>query len=157
MALGPRRLMPRTCDGTVRLGGGTARAAPDDGRVRARRSRMSEASAPGGYFAWRWAKSRIAIAMGERRQARLRGTAGGNPCTTDGWRGQTRIAANDALACGLHRGGVELQESDMTAMTNPNIDFYSGIIYKALGTRIARPRQIYTGATTRDYVGIETR
>lgn len=64
----------------------------------------------------------------------------------------------------------------------PNVDFYSGIIYKALGiptdmftvmfvlgrlpgwlaqwkemredpnVRIARPRQIYTGATERDYV-----
>ena len=66
----------------------------------------------------------------------------------------------------------------------PNVDFYSGIIYKALGipsemftvmfaiartagwvshwleqqndpeNRIGRPRQIYTGAPTRDYVGI---
>jgi citrate synthase len=66
----------------------------------------------------------------------------------------------------------------------PNVDFYSGIIYKALGvpvnmftvmfalgrlpgwiaqwlemrkdpdTRIARPRQIYTGATERAYVPI---
>ena len=63
----------------------------------------------------------------------------------------------------------------------PNVDFYSGIIYQALGipsdmftvmftlgrlpgwiaqwkemhddssTRISRPRQIYTGATARDY------
>jgi citrate synthase len=69
----------------------------------------------------------------------------------------------------------------------PNVDFYSGIIYKALGipvnmftvmfamgrtpgwiaqwlemrkdpdTRIARPRQIYTGATRRAYVPIEQR
>jgi len=69
----------------------------------------------------------------------------------------------------------------------PNVDFYSGIIYKALGipvnmftvmftlgrlpgwiahwiemrndpaTRIARPRQIYTGATTRRYVPIDAR
>jgi len=69
----------------------------------------------------------------------------------------------------------------------PNVDFYSGIIYKALGipvemftvmfaiartagwvshwleqqndpdARIGRPRQIYTGAAQRDYVGIETR
>jgi citrate synthase len=69
----------------------------------------------------------------------------------------------------------------------PNVDFYSGIIYKALGipvnmftvmfaigrmpgwiaqwmesrtdpdTRIARPRQIYTGAVARPYVGIERR
>ncbi len=69
----------------------------------------------------------------------------------------------------------------------PNVDFYSGIIYKALGipvdmftvmfaiartagwvshwleqqndpeNRIGRPRQIYTGAVSRDYVGIDTR
>jgi citrate synthase len=69
----------------------------------------------------------------------------------------------------------------------PNVDFYSGIIYKALGipinmytvmfaigrmpgwiaqwlemrhdpdTRIARPRQIYTGATRRPYVAIDQR
>jgi citrate synthase len=69
----------------------------------------------------------------------------------------------------------------------PNVDFYSGIIYKAMGiptnmftvmfaigrmpgwiaqwlemrhdpdTRIARPRQIYTGATKRDYAPIDAR
>ncbi len=69
----------------------------------------------------------------------------------------------------------------------PNVDFYSGIIYKALGipvqmftvmfaiartvgwtsqwleqyetpdTRIGRPRQVYGGAKTRDYVGIDKR
>lgn len=69
----------------------------------------------------------------------------------------------------------------------PNVDFYSGIIYKALkiptemftvmfaiartagwishwieqhetpGARIGRPRQVYTGATTRDYAAIEKR
>jgi len=69
----------------------------------------------------------------------------------------------------------------------PNVDFYSGIIYQALGipvnmfttmfamgrmpgwlaqwkemrgseaTRIARPRQVYTGATARDYVEISQR
>ncbi len=69
----------------------------------------------------------------------------------------------------------------------PNVDFYSGIIYKALKiptemftvmfaiartagwvahwleqhndpeTKIGRPRQIYTGATPRDYVGIGNR
>jgi citrate synthase len=69
----------------------------------------------------------------------------------------------------------------------PNVDFYSGIIYRAMGfptnmftvlfalgrlpgwvahwkemmedptTKIARPRQIYTGPTTRDYVPIEKR
>jgi len=69
----------------------------------------------------------------------------------------------------------------------PNVDFYSGIIYKALGipvemftvmfaiartagwvshwleqqndpeNKIGRPRQIYTGAAERDYVGIDKR
>jgi citrate synthase len=69
----------------------------------------------------------------------------------------------------------------------PNVDFYSGIIYRALGIpksmftvmfaiartvgwcahwremitdpdgRIGRPRQLYTGATRRDYVAIEKR
>ena len=69
----------------------------------------------------------------------------------------------------------------------PNVDFYSGIIYKALGiptdmftvmfaiartagwvshwiehhetegARIGRPRQVYTGATTRDYVPVDKR
>ncbi len=69
----------------------------------------------------------------------------------------------------------------------PNVDFYSGIIYRALGfpttmftvmfalgrlpgwiahwkeqtddrkTKIGRPRQIYTGATTRDYVPLDER
>ena len=69
----------------------------------------------------------------------------------------------------------------------PNVDFYSGIIYRALGfptnmftvlfaigrlpgwlahwkemmedpsTKIARPRQIYTGATQRDYVSAKER
>jgi citrate synthase len=69
----------------------------------------------------------------------------------------------------------------------PNVDFYSGIIYRAIGipenmftvifalgrlpgwiaqwkemhedraTKIARPRQIYNGTTSRDYVPIENR
>lgn len=68
----------------------------------------------------------------------------------------------------------------------PNVDFYSGIIYKALGiptsmftamfaigrtvgwvshwleqsgspVRIGRPRQVYTGATERDYTAINKR
>jgi citrate synthase len=69
----------------------------------------------------------------------------------------------------------------------PNVDFYSGIIYRAMGfptnmftvlfalgrlpgwiahwkemmedptTKIARPRQIYTGPTVRDYVGMDKR
>jgi citrate synthase len=69
----------------------------------------------------------------------------------------------------------------------PNVDFYTGLIYKALGfptkmftvlfaigrlpgwiaqwremisdpnTKIGRPRQVYTGYTSRDYTGIENR
>ncbi len=69
----------------------------------------------------------------------------------------------------------------------PNVDFYSGLIYKALkiptemftvmfaiartagwvahwleqhndkDTKIGRPRQIYTGATNRDYVPLDKR
>jgi citrate synthase len=69
----------------------------------------------------------------------------------------------------------------------PNVDFYSGIIYRALGIptsmftvmfaiartvgwvshwremivdpdgRISRPRQLYTGPVARDYVGIDKR
>jgi citrate synthase len=69
----------------------------------------------------------------------------------------------------------------------PNVDFYTGLIYKAMGfdpsmftplfalgrmpgwiaqwremmldpqTKIGRPRQIYTGAVERDYVGIDAR
>jgi citrate synthase len=69
----------------------------------------------------------------------------------------------------------------------PNVDFYTGLIYKALGfptkmftvlfaigrlpgwiaqwremitdpnTKIGRPRQVYTGYTSRDYTGIEDR
>jgi citrate synthase len=69
----------------------------------------------------------------------------------------------------------------------PNVDFYSGIIYKALGIptsmftvmfalgrsvgwaahwremisnpkgKISRPRQVYTGPTVRDYVAVEKR
>jgi citrate synthase len=69
----------------------------------------------------------------------------------------------------------------------PNVDFYSGIIYRAMGiptnmftvmfaigrlpgwiahwkemrsdpkTRINRPRQIYTGETERDFVAVENR
>ena len=69
----------------------------------------------------------------------------------------------------------------------PNVDFYSGIIYRALGfptnmftvmfalgrlpgwiahwkemmedtsTKIGRPRQIYTGSTVRDYVPVDKR
>jgi citrate synthase len=69
----------------------------------------------------------------------------------------------------------------------PNVDFYTGLIYKAMGfptrmftvlfalgrlpgwiaqwremmqdpsTKIGRPRQVYTGSTERDYLAIERR
>ncbi|MGO1561181.1 MAG: citrate/2-methylcitrate synthase, partial [Actinomycetaceae bacterium] len=69
----------------------------------------------------------------------------------------------------------------------PNVDFYTGLIYKAMGfptemftplfalgrlpgwlaqyremltdknTKIGRPRQVYTGETARDYVSLEER
>ena len=69
----------------------------------------------------------------------------------------------------------------------PNVDFYTGLIYKAMGfptrmftvmfalgrlpgwiaqwremiedpeTKIGRPRQVYVGATARDYPAIDTR
>ncbi len=69
----------------------------------------------------------------------------------------------------------------------PNVDFYTGLIYKAMGfptrmftvlfalgrlpgwiaqwremindpqTKIGRPRQVYTGATERDYLGLDAR
>ena len=69
----------------------------------------------------------------------------------------------------------------------PNVDFYTGLIYKAMGfptrmftvlfalgrlpgwiaqwremiedpeTKIGRPRQVYIGATERDYVGLDAR
>jgi citrate synthase len=69
----------------------------------------------------------------------------------------------------------------------PNVDFYSGLIYRAIGfpknmftalfaigrlpgwiaqwkemiedpeTKIARPRQIYVGSPTRDYIPVESR
>jgi len=69
----------------------------------------------------------------------------------------------------------------------PNVDFYTGLIYKAMGfpnkmftvlfaigrlpgwiaqwremiedpeTKIGRPRQVYTGATERDYVELNNR
>jgi len=69
----------------------------------------------------------------------------------------------------------------------PNVDFYTGLIYKAMGfpsrmftvmfalgrlpgwiaqwremiddpqTKIGRPRQVYVGATERDYTAIESR
>ena len=89
------------------------------------------------------------------------------------------------LAMELERIALE-DEYFVERKLYPNVDFYSGIIYKALGiptsmftamfaigrtvgwvsqwleqsanpTRIGRPRQVYTGATERDYVTIDKR
>jgi citrate synthase len=89
------------------------------------------------------------------------------------------------LAMELERIALE-DEYFVERKLYPNVDFYSGIIYKALGiptsmftamfaigrtvgwvsqwleqsanpTRIGRPRQVYTGATVRDYVPIDQR
>jgi citrate synthase len=89
------------------------------------------------------------------------------------------------LAMELERIALE-DEYFVERKLYPNVDFYSGIIYKALGiptsmftamfaigrtvgwvsqwleqsanpTRIGRPRQVYTGATARDYVSIDQR
>jgi citrate synthase len=93
-----------------------------------------------------------------------------------------------AAGSGDAAGGSALQdEYFVQRKLYPNVDFYSGIIYKALGiptemftvmfaiartagwvshwleqqndpeNRIGRPRQIYTGAPTRDYVGMGQR
>ena len=89
------------------------------------------------------------------------------------------------LAMELERIALE-DEYFITKKLYPNVDFYSGIIYKALGipvsmftvmfaiartvgwvsqwleqeetpTPIGRPRQVYAGATERDYVPLESR
>jgi citrate synthase len=89
------------------------------------------------------------------------------------------------LAMELERIALE-DEYFITKKLYPNVDFYSGIIYKALGipvsmftvmfaiartvgwvsqwleqeetpTPIGRPRQVYAGATARDYVPLESR
>ena len=90
------------------------------------------------------------------------------------------------LALELERVALE-DEYFIERKLYPNVDFYSGIIYQALGIpvnmftpmfaiartvgwaahwsemmsdpgmRIARPRQIYTGHTLRDYVGLDKR
>src|SRR3954470_2841493 len=90
------------------------------------------------------------------------------------------------MALELERIALE-DEYFVTRKLYPNVDFYSGLIYQALGLptalfpvmfaiprasgwlaqwlegiadpeqKIARPRQIYTGAETRDYVPIEER
>jgi citrate synthase len=107
-------------------------------------------------------------------------------------------ACNDVLnTLGLHSQQLEIaMKLEEIALKDdyfishklyPNVDFYSGIIYKAIGipvnmftvmftigrlpgwiaqwvemrhdpdTRIARPRQVYTGATSRDYVPVTDR
>jgi citrate synthase len=106
--------------------------------------------------------------------------------------------AHDVLAdLGLHDELLDLaQELEEVALSDdyfvsrklyPNVDFYTGLIYKAMGfpermftvlfalgrlpgwiaqwremindpsTKIGRPRQVYTGYTERDYVQVEQR
>lgn len=89
------------------------------------------------------------------------------------------------IAKGLEKAALE-DEYFASRKLFPNVDFYSGLIYKALdipvdmftvmfalgrlpgwiaqwkemredGQPIGRPRQIYTGETTRDYVPVEKR
>jgi len=89
------------------------------------------------------------------------------------------------LAIELERIALE-DEYFVTKKLYPNVDFYSGIIYKALGiptsmftvmfaiartvgwvsqwleqaenpTPIGRPRQVYNGARERDYVALDSR
>ena len=97
---------------------------------------------------------------------------------------------NDDRLLDIAQGLEDIARSDPYFIDRnlyPNVDFYSGIIYRALGIpvdmftvmfaigrlpgwiaqwlemrndpafRIGRPRQIYTGATMRDYQGIEGR
>ena len=101
----------------------------------------------------------------------------------------TRVGGSNQLfeiAMGLEEIALK-DEYFISRKLYPNVDFYSGVIYKALGipvnmftvmfaigrlpgwiaqwlemredrdTRIARPRQIYTGATRRSYVPIQGR
>ncbi|HEY4097480.1 MAG TPA: citrate synthase [Baekduia sp.] len=95
---------------------------------------------------------------------------------------------NPLLAIALEVEKIALEDDYFVSRKlYPNVDFYSGLIYEALGLpmdmfpvmfaiprtagwiaqwlemttdkeqKIARPRQIYTGDRTRDYVGIDTR
>jgi citrate synthase len=95
---------------------------------------------------------------------------------------------NPKLEIALELERIALQdEYFISRKLYPNVDFYSGLIYQAMGyptdyftvlfavgrlpgwlaqweemlqdadQKIARPRQIYTGADTRDFVPIETR
>jgi citrate synthase len=99
------------------------------------------------------------------------------------------LGHNDELL-DLAMGLEEIALSDeyfISRKLYPNVDFYTGLIYKAMGfseemftplfalgrmpgwiaqwremmadpqTKIGRPRQIYTGATERDYAGIDAR
>jgi citrate synthase len=95
---------------------------------------------------------------------------------------------NPLLAIALELEKIALEdEYFISRKLYPNVDFYSGLIYEALGLpvsmfpvmfaiprtsgwisqwlelvtdseqKIARPRQIYTGARSRDYVAINQR
>jgi len=99
-----------------------------------------------------------------------------------------KLGKNDerlALAKGLEQAALS-DEYFISRKLYPNVDFYSGIIYRALGfppemftvmfaigrlpgwmahwnehnagkARIGRPRQIYTGSTARDFVALNKR
>lgn len=99
-----------------------------------------------------------------------------------------KLGKNDerlALAKGLEQAALS-DEYFISRKLYPNVDFYSGIIYRALGfppemftvmfaigrlpgwmahwnehnagkARIGRPRQIYTGSTARDFVALNDR
>jgi citrate synthase len=101
----------------------------------------------------------------------------------------SRIAAPDPLLdIALHLEEIALSDDYFTERKlYPNVDFYTGLIYKAMGfptemftvlfalgrlpgwiaqwremmadpaTKIGRPRQVYTGAAERSYVPIEHR
>ncbi len=100
-----------------------------------------------------------------------------------------QLGAKDELL-DIARGLEEIALSDdyfVERKLYPNVDFYTGLIYKAMGfspamftplfalgrmpgwiaqwremmndpqTKIGRPRQVYTGPTERDYVPLEQR
>ena len=99
-----------------------------------------------------------------------------------------RAQGNELLDIAKTLEGIALQDDYFVSRKlYPNVDFYTGLIYQAMGfptemftvlfaigrlpgwiaqwremiadpnTKIGRPRQVYTGATARDYVGVDAR
>ena len=99
-----------------------------------------------------------------------------------------RAEGNELLDIAKELEGIALADDYFVSRKlYPNVDFYTGLIYQAMGfptemftvlfaigrlpgwiaqwremiadptTKIGRPRQVYTGATERDYVGIDPR